>query len=69
MPELEIRLRQGEPVYVSCDSYTEEEETEDDVTVRWLRIYRGGSRVGQYKLDDIVGYHEEAPRPPPQRTR
>ena len=69
MPELEIRLRQGEPVLVSCDSWSEEEETEGGVTVRWLRIYRGGTRIGQYNLSEIVGYHEEAPRPPPQRIR
>jgi hypothetical protein len=69
MPELEIRLRQGDPVLLSCDSWSEEEETEGGVTVKWLCIYRGGQRVARYRLDDIVGYHEESPRPPPHRMR
>jgi len=67
--ELQIRLKQGDPVYVACDSYKEEEETDNNVTRRWLRLYRGGDRIGQYDFNEIVGYHEEAPTPPPQRVR
>jgi len=66
--ELEIRLKRGEPVYVSCDKY-EEEETDNGTKMRWLVIYRSGERIGRYSFDEIVGYHEVPPAAPPQRMR
>jgi hypothetical protein len=66
--ELEIRLTRGEPVYVSCDKY-EEEETDNGGKKRWLVVYRGGQRIGRYSFDEIVGYHETPPTAPPQRMR
>jgi hypothetical protein len=49
---LEITLKdRKDPVRVSCDRH--EEDT------YYLNVFRGDRQIGKYKLNEIVGYHEE----------
>jgi hypothetical protein len=63
--ELEIHLKDKRSVTVSCESYEVKEDAESGVPGKWLFLYRGGKRIGQYNFSDIVGYHELPPRSRP----